>query len=58
VSDGRIKWYAAGGGLKWMGPFPSQVRAWEALRLTVAEAKKQRAVHPKDSRVWPERVAT
>lgn len=27
----KIYWYARGGLVKWMGPYKSQLKAWEAL---------------------------
>lgn len=57
--DKDVQWFAAGGGIAKVGPFNSQVEAWEYLRLT--EAAKARSdklglTHPADSRVWPERT--
>lgn len=52
---GKLKWYAAGGGIAQMGPYESQVEAWEALRYAEDIEKKTRCKHPKDARVWPER---
>jgi len=54
----KIVWFAAGGGLIKGGPHKTQVAAWEAMRLTEREKKKQGGIHPTDTRVWPEEVST
>jgi len=46
------KWYAAGGGVARMGPFPTQRSAWEGLLLT--EDKRKSGPYPDDARIWPE----
>lgn len=53
----NVRWFAAGGGIRRMGPFMSQAAAWAALRLTSKEADRQRSEHPADTRVWPEEEA-
>lgn len=45
----RIEWFARGGGIAQCGPFPTQVRAVEAMRLVAGG-------FPGDVFVWPEEV--
>lgn len=55
-----IRWFASGGDVARMGPFESQHEAYEALRLTVAAAARQReergtaSPYPHNSVVWQE----
>ena len=48
-----IQWFARGGGIAKCGPYPSQLRAVDAMRL----AGDKRDVFPPDIFVWPEEVA-
>jgi hypothetical protein len=50
----RVTWYAATDHIIRMGPYRSQAAAWAALVLTDDEQRKQRSVHPRSARVWPE----
>jgi hypothetical protein len=50
----QIKWYAACDMILRMGPYNTQVKAWKSLVLTDKEQAKQKSIHPKDARVWPE----
>lgn len=52
----KIVYYAAGGGIFKIGPFKNEIDAWSALVLSKDQQDKQRSIHPKDSRVWPERL--
>lgn len=55
-----VQWFASGGGISRRGPFPSQMEAYLAMRLTESAQHKQRATHgtespyPHDIVVWPE----
>lgn len=63
---GKRVWFAAGGEILKMGPFASEVDAWDALRLSpVTQRERQaaawrgepepvRGLHPSNARVWPE----
>lgn len=48
MKEPEVHWFARGGGIKRMGPFPSQLQAWEALRKVDGEPVE-------DAQVWPER---
>ena len=54
----RIVWYARGGGIAKMGPFDSQVRATDALRLgpDTKIFRNSSLIFPSDAFVWPEEV--
>lgn len=51
-----LEWYAADD-LCFMrnGPYKTQAEAWSHMVLTEEEQKKQRSVHSKGARVWPEK---
>ena len=51
-----LEWYAAGGGISRSGPYATQADAWEAMRYADDVRAKERCEHPRDTRVWPERV--
>lgn len=51
----KIVWFARGGGIARCGPFPNQVRAWQAMEYTDELKKKTRLDHPLDTSVWPEK---
>lgn len=48
-----IKWYASTENILLMGPYASQEAAYEKMRLTDDEARKQRSPYPVSLRVWP-----
>ena len=54
------RWYASGGGLLLLGPFPSQREAYKGMRLTSKARDEQRILtgidmpYPRDVVVWPE----
>jgi hypothetical protein len=45
-------WFAAGGGIARMGPYPTQQDAWRAL--TLVPSLQEHGPYPADARVWPE----
>lgn len=42
----RILWFAASGGIAKAGPFDSQVRAWQAIQLSVSAMKELGSPRP------------
>lgn len=50
-----LEWYAADDMcFLRIGPYKTQAEAWDRLVLTEEEQQKQRSVHSKGARVWPE----
>lgn len=49
----KIVWYAACDYIRWTGPFPTQLEAWEALRLTEDARVAAGTIHMPGARVWP-----
>lgn len=50
-----LTWWAADEVfMKRMGPYKTQVEAWESLVLTDKEQQKQGRVHSLGAHVWPE----
>ena len=49
-----IEWFASGGDVAKMGPFKSQVEAWDALRLSKRSAERQQRIFAAEAVVWPE----
>lgn len=50
----NVVWYAACVHWKRIGPFDSQIKAWDALRLS--DSEQEGRVHAENARVWPERA--
>lgn len=50
----HIVWYARGGDIARMGPFDSQVVAWERLRLIGSTPEFPK--YHQNALVWPERA--
>lgn len=52
----KLTWFAAApfAGIKRMGPYPTQVRAWEAVRLHAEAEKEHGLVHAAGAYVWCE----
>lgn len=51
----RIEWYAGTDEITRMGPFRTQIEAWEALRLTPEASRRYGTrIHPPGAYVWPE----
>ena len=56
----KVHWYASGGGVSILSPYPSQIEAYRALLLT-EDARNRQTVetgkscpYPVDTIVWPE----
>jgi hypothetical protein len=49
----KVRWWAATDEIKSMGPFRSQLEAWEALRMTPELQKREGRTHPRGAYVYP-----
>jgi hypothetical protein len=47
-------WFAASDEIARMGPFATDVEAWEYLVLTPEDQAGHRRIHARGARVWPE----
>ena len=51
-----MKWFAGSNQIIRLGPFHSQLAAWNALRLSDDAQARMKRVHPPGAYVWPEDV--